>query len=203
VRKRDIDSAANAAWPLGGLRKRAFDLVVAGSALIVLAPLMLATAVVVRLVLGRGVIDAQECIGFSGRPFACYTFHTTTATQRHPWADAVGAALRNSGLDQLPQFFNVLCGDMSVVGPQPIPAANVLRHHLQAPEILRARPGLIGIWHSSRNRIALDRYYVRHWSIALDGALLIRAVLAGRRAEASHSADPRCAASSASQPRII
>jgi exopolysaccharide production protein ExoY len=203
VRKRYTDFAVNAAWPLGGLRKRAFDLTAAGLALIVLAPLMLATAVLVRLAFGKRVIDIQECIGFSGRPFPCYSFCTTMTTQQQPWAEAVGVALRTASLDRLPQLLNVLRGDMSVVGPQPILAAYVVRHHLRAPEIFKARPGLISMWHNGRgNRIALDRYYVRHWSIGLDGALLFRAIVASLRADAGHLADPSSAMQSASKHGI-
>lgn len=203
MRKRDADVAVNAAWPLGGLRKRVLDLVVAGLALIVLAPLVLVAAVLVRLAFGRPVLESQECMGFSGRAFACYAFRTTSATQQPPWAEDVGVALRASGLDQLPRLFNVLRGDMSVVGPQPTPAADIVRHPLQVVEILRARPGLTGMWLSCKgNRIALDRYYVRHWSIGLDAALLRRAILVDLRADTSHPAGLPYAGRGASKHRI-
>ena len=189
--------------PLGGYRKRAIDLAIASIALVLLTPIMVIVAVLIRLLFGRPIFVVQQLIGFRGRALAGYEFRTTLFRERgrppaaarvllgwrqQPAALLVESALCSSGLDKLPLLFNVLRGDMSLVGPRPIAADELICYRVQAPEYFGARPGIIGIWqHADRNlityakRTALDRYYIRHWSVTLDCALLIKSVLASFR----------------------
>ena len=95
--------------------------------------------------------------------------------------------LRLSGLDRLPQLFNVARGDMSLIGPRPITVAELPCYRVRAAEYFTARPGLTGLWRLTRvddpygqTRIALDRCYVRRWSMGLDMALLVRAIFPNR-----------------------
>jgi exopolysaccharide production protein ExoY len=158
----------------------------AGIGLLVLMPIMLVTAVLIRLLVGEPVIIPEDMIGFGGRVFVAYRFRTKVenASANH-WAEYLVEALRRSGLDKLPQLFNVIRGDMSLVGPRPRVADDFLHSFARAPECLLARPGLTGMWQvygrnrdNHRTEVALDRYYVRHWSIRLDFALLNNATLA-------------------------
>jgi exopolysaccharide production protein ExoY len=170
---------------LGGLPKRAFDVTMAGIGLLVLIPIMLVTAVLIRLLVGEPVILPEDMIGFGGRVFVAYKFRTKVGNaSSNLWAEYFVEALRRSSLDKLPQLFNVMRGDMSLVGPRPR-AENELLLFAQAPECLLARPGLTGMWQvygRSRDRdnrgteVALDRHYVRHWSMRLDFALLSNAI---------------------------
>jgi exopolysaccharide production protein ExoY len=185
---------------LGGIWKRAFDIAISGIAVIVLTPILIATAGLIRLLLGRQVVVAEERIGHRGRPFACYAFRVMPLDYgpsldqdeggrpvAKSWPGILGQALRASGLEKLPRLFNVLRGDMSLIGPRPIATNEILRYQLQAPEYFSARPGLTGIWRhvdrrrvgaTPRPRLAIDRYYVRRWSLRLDLALLLKAIVA-------------------------
>ena len=184
------------------------DVTIAGIALLLLAPIMVATALLIRLLIGKPVIFAQELSGLGGRAFTCYKFRTALLIEQASrcrsadtwrkvswreddrWALVLGGVLRSSSLDKVPLFFNVLRGDMSLVGPRPIATDELLRYHAQAPEILMARPGLTGMWRQTSARslrshsrcVALDRYYIRHWSMRLDFALLIKALSASPHA---------------------
>ncbi len=194
--------------PIGGTAKRAMDVAVALLALVVMAPLMLIVAACVRLLMGSGVLFPQERIGADGVCFTCWKFRTMPVDaddilRRHLLADpaaarewsetrklrddprvsCLGKVLRKSSLDELPQLFNVLRGDMSIVGPRPIVAAELHYYGAHAATCFRARPGLTGMWQvSGRNRIgyarrvALDRYYARRWSIWLDCWIMLKTI---------------------------
>jgi exopolysaccharide production protein ExoY len=174
---------------LGGLPKRSFDILIAITALVVQTPIILAVAVLIRILMGKPVLFTQERIGFKGRTFTHYEFRTTVengvggldrlAADHVLWAENLGEALRRSGLHKLPQFFNVLRGDMSLLGPQPILIHQLQRYLAHAPEYFTARPGLTGMRHSNgRTCLSLDRHYVRHWSMRLDLALLMKTIFA-------------------------
>ena len=178
--------------PLGGVLKRAFDLAVAGIALVALMPLIFLTAILVRL-LTRQFILLPEClIGRRGRIFVSYKFRFPVANAGSPdaWATRAAEALHDTGLDQLPQLFNVIRGEMSLIGPRPRAAQEFRHYFAQGPECLRARPGMISIWQSSdrnlrdpRTEIALDRYYVCNWSVSLDFWILSKIIFARRRGD--------------------
>ena len=131
--------------PLGGLPKRALDITVASVVLVLLLPMMLIVTVLIRIFMGGPAIFAQERIGFGGRVFICYKFRTmvtngeevlrryldakpeaarewkeTRKLANDPRVGCLGNVLRKSSIDELPQLFNVLRGDMSLVGPRPV-----------------------------------------------------------------------------------
>jgi len=176
--------------PLGGAWKRAIDVAMAGAALILLMPLMLATAVIIRLLTRDSIVLSEHLIGRGGRTFVGYRFRVpgVNATCNGRWGERVAEALSRSRLETLPQFFNVMRGDMSLIGPRARAAAEFGDYYTQAPECQLARPGLISISETyaadlreQRTEIALDRHYVRHWSMGLDFALLRKALFSLQR----------------------
>jgi exopolysaccharide production protein ExoY len=203
--------------PLGGTFKRAIDIVVSSVAILAAMPLMLFAAMAVRLYIGGPVIFAHRRIGFEGRRFNCYKFRTmgpdadealgkyfaaNPEAEREwnvrqklrddPRVCSLGKLLRKSSIDELPQLFNVLRGDMSLVGPRPIVDSEVGRYGAHLQECFKARPGVSGIWQvSGRNRLSyekrvlLDRYYVRRWSPWLDAKILFKTIAAVLNRETS------------------
>lgn len=194
--------------PLGGLPKRVLDVTVASIALVLLLPMMLIVTALIRILMGGPVIFAQKRVGLGGRMFTCYKFRTMVADgeevlRRHleanpaaarEWKAArklandprvgwLGHILRKSSIDELPQLFNVLRGDMSLVGPRPVVPEELEYYGRYVRAYLSARPGLTGVWQiSGRNRlsyaerVARDRHYIRHWSLAVDLAVLIKTI---------------------------
>ena len=197
-----------AAQPVGGLAKRGFDIVVASLALVLLAPLMLVIAALLRISGSSPVIYAHTRIGANGRPFDCYKFRTmvvdadkrlerllssdpviakewqeTHKLRNDPRVTRLGQFLRQSSIDEIPQLFNVLIGDMSCVGPRPVVAAELAPYGPYVEDYLAARPGITGMWQvSGRNslsyaeRVALDVKYVRQWSPMLDAVILLKTI---------------------------
>jgi lipopolysaccharide/colanic/teichoic acid biosynthesis glycosyltransferase len=126
--------------------KRVLDVVVAAALLVLLLPLFLAVAAAVRLRLGAPVLFVQVRAGRGGRPFRLWKFRSMAEGPGPDAArlDGFGRALRASALDELPQLVNVLRGEMSLVGPRPLPL-DYLRHYApRQAQRLRARPGLAG-----------------------------------------------------------
>ena len=159
---RHVRGDANANAALGGLRKRTFDIVIASMALIVLAPMLLVTATLIRVLIGKSAIVAKQWIGFGGKTFEAYQFRTAVEGSEDRrsallwcndrcWVASLGDALQASGLDRLPLLLNVLRGDMSLIGPRPIMGGELSRYSSQ---MLTARPGLTGVW---RHAPARDR----------------------------------------------
>ena len=203
--------------PLARAYKRGFDLVVGTAICVFTAPLILAIAAAILLIDGRPVFFFQERIGMAGRRFPCLKFRTmlpdaearlqavleSDAAARAEWQRAhklrndprisrVGRWLRRTSLDELPQLFNVVRGDMSLIGPRPVVEDELHRYGPRAAFYLKTRPGLSGLWQvSGRNdvdyghRVHLDCHYIRNWSPWWDCALLfatVRVVLTGRGA---------------------
>lgn len=171
--------------------KRIFDLALTIPALIVLAPLMLVVAAAVALRLGRPVLFRQQRPGRGGKPFVIYKFRTMRDAHDasgRPLPDAerltaFGRLIRSTSLDELPGLFNVLRGDMSLVGPRPLLMQYLGRYTPEQARRHEVRPGLTG-WAqvNGRNalsweeRFALDVWYVDHRSLALDLHILILTV---------------------------
>src|SRR5215831_12778285 len=187
----DAREGAYVCVALGGFRKRAVDIAITSIALIMLMPILLSTAGLVRLLVGNAVFEVDKRIGFRGKVFATYQFYSGIGDHEdisaplwlngHSWAESFGRALRASGLDKLPLLFNILRGDMSLIGPRPITPDEFSRYHKLLPEYFTARPGLTGLWRHSATlstQMALDRYYIRYWSVGLDLTLLIKAISA-------------------------
>ena len=171
--------------------KRLLDLVAASAGLVVLAPVIAATALVVRVRLGSPVVFRQVRPGLGERPFEMLKFRTMTDARTpdgmlRPDGErltATGRLLRRTSLDELPSLVNVLRGDLSLVGPRPL----LMRYlpHFTDRERLRftVRPGITG-WAQvhGRNDLAWDRrlahdvWYVEHRSLALDLRILLQTV---------------------------
>jgi Undecaprenyl-phosphate galactose phosphotransferase WbaP len=204
-------STTIAQWPaaqtrsLGAFIKRALDICGAVLLALVFFPLM-----VVILVLTWGqdgsVIYEHRRVGRGGRMFGCLKFRTMVADAdqalgvllehdaqlRAEWArdhklrndprvTRLGRFLRRTSLDELPQIWNVLRGEMSLVGPRPVVREELLRYGRNAEIYLAARPGITGLWQVTgrnntdyRRRVALDTYYVRNQSFWLDLYILLR-----------------------------
>ncbi len=194
--------------PVGGVPKRCMDIVGSLALLIVLAPIMLIVAAIIRVSLGGPVIFAQPRIGYDGRGFTCYKFRSMATNadevlKRHlasnpaaakewsetrkllsdPRVGCLGNVLRKSSIDELPQLFNVLLGDMSLVGPRPVVPDELANYGRFVPTYCEARPGITGLWQTTgrnrlsyRARVARDRYYARRWSLWLDVVLLLKTI---------------------------
>lgn len=163
--------------------KRALDLLGASLGLLALAPLMLPIALVVLVTLGRPALFRQVRSGLAGRPFTLYKFRTMREARDaagRPLSDAerltsVGRFLRAASLDELPELWNVLRGEMSLVGPRPLLPEYLPRYTQKEARRLEVKPGLTG-WAqiNGRNalgweeRFALDVWYVDHCSLGLD-----------------------------------
>jgi len=171
--------------------KRLFDLLVTLPALLVLAPFLLVIALLVRLKLGAPVLFRQQRPGLHGQPFTLYKFRTMTDArdaQGNLLPDAerltrFGRFLRSLSLDELPEFFNVLKGDMSLVGPRPLLMQYLPRYTPEQARRHEVRPGITG-WAQVNGRnaltweekFALDVWYVDHRSLWLDLKIVILTV---------------------------
>ncbi len=171
-----------------GTCKRLFDLIVAGSLMILLCPFWIIVALLVRLKLGKPVLFRQQRPGLHGEPFMLYKFRTMTDArdaQGNLLPDSerllpLGRFLRNTSLDELPELFNVLKGDMSLVGPRPLLMEYL---PLYTPEQMRRhnlKPGITG-WAQIHGRnsltweekFELDLWYVDHPNLWTDMCILV------------------------------
>jgi lipopolysaccharide/colanic/teichoic acid biosynthesis glycosyltransferase len=184
--------------------KRAFDVIASLAALVLLSPLLLLIAAIVRLKLGAPVLFAQARPGLGGRIFTILKFRTMTDARGpdgKPLSDAerltgFGRLLRSTSLDELPELWNVLRGDMSLVGPRPLLVSYLPQYTAEQARRHEVRPGLTG-WAqvNGRNatswddRLRLDTWYVDHRSLKLDCHILIKTVRIVLRREGISSAD--------------
>jgi len=182
------------------LVKRVIDVVVSAGLLVVLSPLLLLTAVLIKLTMSPGpVLFTQERIGQHRRPFLIYKYRSmvrdaesqTGPTVAQPGDSRVtplGRALRRFSIDELPQLYNVLRGDMSLVGPRPQPTFFDERYGGEVPRYLerrQIRPGLTG-WAEVNDlrgaapigdRTLYDVYYIENWSLGLDLKIVLLTAL--------------------------
>lgn len=170
------------------ISKRALDISGAMLALIVLSPVMIAIACAVRLLLGRPVLFVQERPGKGGKPFAIYKFRTMKTaydSEGQVLPDEarltrVGSFLRKTSMDELPELWNVLRGDMSLVGPRPLLMEYLPLFSPREARRHEVRPGMTG-WAqvngrnetSWQRRFELDCWYVDHQSLLLDLRVLV------------------------------
>jgi exopolysaccharide biosynthesis polyprenyl glycosylphosphotransferase len=189
---------------LGFLLKRFIDVVFSSLLLVLLSPLLLLIAFAIKFESKGPVVYASERIGKKGRVFRCYKFRTMVkdAERRRaeimhmnerdgilfkvtndPRITRIGRLLRKYSLDELPQFFNVLRGDMSVVGPRPPIAAEVMEYKLSHLRRLDVTPGITGLWQVQGRRdpsfdsyVSLDVTYIENWNIWLDLKIIVRTV---------------------------
>jgi len=202
--------------PLARIFKRSFDIISTFCGLIVLAPVIATLALIVKLD-GGPAFYRHKRLGLGGKTFSCYKLRSmmpngaevlTKYLESNPAARAewqndhklrndprvtmIGAFMRCTSLDELPQLFNVLRGDMSVVGPRPIIVAETTKYDNDIAYYYRVRPGITGLWQvSGRNdvtyaeRVHMDSWYVRNWSVWYDLVILcktVAVVLKGRGA---------------------
>jgi exopolysaccharide biosynthesis polyprenyl glycosylphosphotransferase len=189
---------------LGLLVKRIFDILFSIAVLAVLLPLLLIVAIAVKLDSPGPVFYSSERIGKKGRVFHCTKFRTMVRDAEKRRADVMhmnerddvlfkisndpritplGRFLRKYSLDELPQFFNVLRGDMSVVGPRPPLASEVKEYKLSHLRRLDVTPGITGLWQvqgrqdpSFASYVSLDVTYIDNWSLWLDFKIIVRTI---------------------------
>ena len=195
------------------LLKGGFDRIVAATLVVVLAPLWILLALLVGCTSRGGVLFRQTRTGKGGREFCAYKFRSMRRgseqlrddmdelnehdgvlfkIRRDPRVTIVGRFLRRTSLDEIPQLWNVLLGDMSLVGPRPPLPEEVEKYENDVRRRLLVKPGITGLWQVSgrsdlswEDTVRLDLYYVENWSLALDAQILWRtlyAVLRGRGA---------------------
>jgi len=190
----------------GGWAKRTFDVVVAGALVVLLSPLLLLVAIVTRLQDGGPAFYRQRRVGANGAEFEMIKFRSMVVDadarlaevahaneqdavlfkiREDPRITRVGRFIRKFSIDELPQLFNVLRGEMSLVGPRP-PLVNEYEQYEQdTHRRLLVRPGMTGLWQVSgrsdlpwSEAVRLDLYYVDNWSMVIDLVIMIKTVKA-------------------------
>lgn len=189
--------------------KRVFDIVFSVAVLVGLSPLFFLIGLSVFLTTGTNPIYSHKRVGRNGRPFKCYKFRSmvfnaelvlkelldrdpvarkeweeTHKLKTDPRVTLIGRFLRKTSLDELPQFYNVVIGDLSVVGPRAVVEEEIESHFKeQAKEIFKVRPGITGLWQVSgrsdvgySKRIELDKRYVNELSLVLDMKIVVKTI---------------------------
>jgi exopolysaccharide biosynthesis polyprenyl glycosylphosphotransferase len=190
--------------PFERVMKRLFDIAASATALLLLSPLLVVVAILVKVTSRGPVLFKQERVGLFGRSFQMLKFRSMVENaealkagllsaneqtgpvfkmKRDPRVTAIGRVLRKYSADELPQLLNVLRGDMSIVGPRPPLPSEVARYEGWQRRRLSVRPGLTCVWQvSGRGEVSfqdwmlLDMRYIDHWSFARDVGLILRTV---------------------------
>ena len=197
---------------------RAVDIVLSVLALIWLAPLFVVVGLIVKSSDGGSIFFAQKRVGHGGMPFHCFKFRTMVVDaqarldellakdplariawdrdhklRNDPRTIPFGNFLRKWSLDELPQFVNVLRGEMSIVGPRPIVVSEVPRYGRYFEQYKQVHPGITGLWQISgrndvsyRRRVACDVLYVRHKSVITNLAIIVMTAIVVLRARGSY-----------------
>lgn len=191
------------------LLKRIFDVFASSILIVALLPLMLVVAAMISFQDGRPILFGHRRIGHNGKTFRCWKFRTmvrdadaqltqlldSDPAARAEWDDVqklkddpriipgIGHFLRRSSLDEMPQLFNVLCGEMSMVGPRPIVLDELERYGNFQSHYMSVRPGLTGPWQVGERsdgdyeaRVRKDVSYVENWSFAQDVRIIFKTV---------------------------
>jgi exopolysaccharide production protein ExoY len=193
------------ASPLGMSPKRVVDVILALWGIVILAPLLIICYLATIMSSPGPALFRHRRVGFNGKHFDCLKFRTmvTDASERldqllasdpvaaaewaanrklhiDPRVTTIGTILRKSSLDELPQLFNVLRGDMSIVGPRPVTDEELEGYASSMGAYLACRPGITGLWQVSgrssttySKRVACDTFYAHNWSMALDIKILL------------------------------
>ena len=187
---------------LNAMVKRGTDIILSGLGLLILSPLFLVSAVLVKLTSPGPIFYGQERVGFDGKTFKMFKFRSMVAgademigkletrseTSGHifkikhdPRITPLGKWLRRFSVDELPQLFNVFLGQMSLIGPRPPLPREVAKYNAWHLKRLRVRPGITGPWQVSGrshlpfdDMVRLDIYYIENWSLWLDLKILLR-----------------------------
>lgn len=201
MRKVPLDNAFNS------FIKRLFDIVIASVMLIVLSPLMAVVAVIIKATSPGHIIFKQERVGLGRKPFIMYKFRSmredteddlSMTEKNDPRCTKIGRFIRKYSIDELPQLFNVLKGDMSLVGPRPEIPFYVRQFRKSVPLYMvkhYVKPGMTG-WAqvnglrgnntSIEERIKYDIYYIEHWSVAFDIKILFQTLFKGIFSKNAH-----------------
>ncbi len=181
--------------------KRVFDLVGASVCIVLFSPVMLITAILIKLTSKGPLIFTQERVGLHNRPFKMYKFRSMEVqskqeekagwtTKNDPRVTGIGKFIRRTSIDELPQLFNVLKGEMSLIGPRPERPQFVEKFREEIPRYMvkhQVRPGMTG-WAqvngyrgntSIKKRIDYDLYYIENWTMGLDIKILFLTVFKG------------------------
>jgi exopolysaccharide production protein ExoY len=193
---------------VGLTSKRVIDVALALIAIMLLAPLFIICSAVTACSSPGPVLFRHKRVGFNGKRFDCLKFRTmpidaSERLRRHlatdpaaaaewsanwklrndPRVTAIGNILRKSSLDELPQLFNVIKGDMSLVGPRPVTEEELSRYSDALSAYYACRPGITGLWQVSgrstttfNRRVVLDNFYANHWSIGLDAKIMMATI---------------------------
>lgn len=196
----------NLAQPIARVTKTVFDYALTIAGLVIIWPILLLLAILVKASDGGPVLFRQRRVGHMGKEFDCFKFRSMAVdadtrlalilendpraaqewAQDHKLKDdpritGIGKFLRKTSLDELPQLLNVLAGDMSLIGPRPITAAEIEKYGNDIGFYYSVKPGLTGLWQvSGRNdvsyerRVELDGWYSRNWSLWLDIVILLK-----------------------------
>lgn len=194
--------------PIGHGLKRSVDIILALTAIMLLAPLFTICFAVTLFGSKGSALFRHRRVGFGGKHFECLKFRTmvidaperlreflesdesaaaewrqTRKLRNDPRVTWIGAILRKSSLDELPQLFNVLKGDMSIVGPRPVTDEEMSRYSGAVGAYCACRPGITGLWQVSgrssttfSKRVACDFFYARNWSIILDARIIVATI---------------------------
>jgi exopolysaccharide production protein ExoY len=199
---------ASISEPIGKSSKRFVDVILASTALLLLSPLLLIVALIVKFSDGGPVFYSHSRVGLGGGTFSCLKFRTmkqdagarltellkanptarmeweaTRKLKNDPRITVVGAILRESSIDELPQLINIVRGEMSLVGPRPITSEELPFYGEHASSYMAGRPGLTGHWQingrndvSYEQRVSLDVQYLQNWSLAWDFVIMAKTV---------------------------
>jgi exopolysaccharide production protein ExoY len=191
--------------PVGLGSKRVIDIFLALFGIFLLSPLLIICFLAIVATSPGPALFRHRRVGFNGKPFDCLKFRTmvtdaperlrklldsdpavaaewaaTCKLRRDPRITTIGAILRKSSLDELPQLFNVLRGDMSIIGPRPVTEDELARYASAAGAYMACRPGITGLWQVSgrstttySKRVACDVFYAQNWSLSLDAKILV------------------------------
>lgn len=194
------------------LLKRIFDVVSSTLLLIILSPVFLLLIILVKLDSKGPVFFGHKRIGYKGEPISVYKFRSMVQNAEEvlrnftpeqkaefeknfkldddPRVTKIGAFLRKTSLDELPQLINIIKGDMSVVGPRPIVQKEVVKYGKYADKLFSVKPGLTGFWQANGRsdttydeRVQMDMYYIDNRSTLLDIKILFKTVIAVIRKE--------------------
>ncbi|MEO0074947.1 MAG: exopolysaccharide biosynthesis polyprenyl glycosylphosphotransferase, partial [candidate division WOR-3 bacterium] len=190
------------------ISKRVFDLLIAFLMILICIPLFIIISILIKLSSSGPIFHIQQRVGKDNKLFRCYKFrtmyldaqrrleklfeqnpHTKVEWERYlkitndPRVTKIGKFLRRSSLDELPQLFNVIKGEMSLVGPRPYLPNEVENRRKEISLITKVRPGITGLWQVSgrsqltfEERMRLDEYYVKNWTIWLDAVIMIKTI---------------------------
>jgi len=190
--------------------KRSFDIIFALFAITVTLPVMIPIAIAIKLTDGGNILFKHERIGYKGKIFKVFKFRTmypdaeerlkrilkedpkareewekTFKLKNDPRVTTIGKFLRKTSLDELPQFFNVLKGDMSIVGPRPVVKEELDKYYKDKAELYKSvRPGITGYWQVEgrsdvedyNKRVEMDVWYIQHQSFLLDLKIILKTI---------------------------